>query len=190
MDIFRVIRVTWLPRTRAPEPSVRTDEPGAKETPAEDAPGEQMQAAGESLTAADDTLAAGEVPAPEGTPAVEPPPDMIRDLIGLADDLLALTGKAPDAGSSPRTLHLLQRRVDRLLNDCGVQILGENGPVLASRHQVVGVQPPGADDTEGWIASTVRRGYMHGDRLIRPQQVVAYAAGSPARIEGRNDDEG
>jgi len=178
MDIFRAIRVSRRPRTRPHEPNGRADESLAKEKPAE-----ETAAADEALTVGD-ALDAGETPVLED--AVEPPPTMIRDLIGLADDLLALTDRAPGTALSPRTLELLQRRVDRLLNDCGVQILGENGPVVASRHEVVGVWPAGADDTEGWIASTVRRGYLHGDRLIRPQQVVAYSAGT----DERSDDEG
>jgi hypothetical protein len=214
VDIFGVLRVTWLPRARphepdgpAPEPPASeplaeetpaADEaPAAEETPAADeAPPAEETPAAEEAPPAEETPAAEEAPAAEETlaadeaPAVEPPPDVIRDLIGLADDLLALTEKASGAGPSPRTLQLLQRRVDRLLNACGVRILGENGPVVASRHEVVGVRPAGADDTEGWIASTVRRGYLHGDRLIRAQQVVAYAARPPTGTDERNDDEG
>jgi hypothetical protein len=198
MDIFRVIRVTWLPRNR-PEQDGRAAEPPAREKPGQETPAEEKTAeektaeekpaANGALTAEDVAPTAGGTPATKETGAVEPPPDMIRDLIGLSDDLQALTGKAPGAEPSSRTLQLLQRRVDGLLNACGVQILGEDGPVVASRHEVVGLWPAGADDTEGWIASTVRRGYLHGDRLIRPQQVMAYTAGSPAGTEGRNGDE-
>jgi len=165
MDIFGLIRVTWLPRARSLEPDGPAPEPPAPGPPAP------------------------EPPAP-GPPAIEPPPDVVRDLIGLADDLVALAEKTSGTGPSPGALQLLKRRVDRLLDACGVQILSETGPVVASRHEVIEVRTAGAGDTEGWIASTVRRGYLHGDRLIRPQQVVAYAAGPLARTEGRNDDEG
>ena len=80
--------------------------------------------------------------------------------------------------------------MDRLLADCGVRIMREEGPVVPARHEVVGARPAGEDGAEGWIAATVRRGYLHGDRLIRPQQVVAYAAGEPAGADERNNSEG
>jgi hypothetical protein len=170
MDIFGLIRVTWLPRARPLEPDGPAPEPQASEPPTPEPPPLE--------------------PPASDPPAIEPPPDVLRDLIGLADDLVALAEKTSGSGPSPGTLRLLQRRVDRLLDACGVQILSETGPVVASRHEVIEVRTAGTGDTEGWIASTVRRGYLHGDRLIRPQQVVAYAAGPPARTEGRNDDEG
>ena len=88
-----------------------------------------------------------------------------------------------------RTLRLVQRRVDRLLTDCGLQIVRDEGLVVPSRHEVVGARPTSEDGAEGRIAATVRRGYLHGDRLIRPQQVVAYTAGEPAGADERNNSE-
>jgi len=154
VDIFGVLRVTWLPRARPPEPDPQVPEQPAPEQPAP----EQLA------------------------------PGVVRELIGLADDLLALAEKA--AGPGPRTIGSLQRRVDRLLADCGVRILRDDGPVVASRHEVVGTRAAGADDTEGWIAATIRRGYLHDDQLIRPQLVVAYVAGPPAEHREGIDDEG
>ena len=158
MDIFGVLRVTWLPSTRPPEPNAPADPP----------------------------------PDPPADPADPDPvgPDVVRELISLADDLLALTEKASDPGPGPRTFGVLQRRVDRLLDDCGVRILRDDGPVVAARHEVVGTRPAGPDDTEGWIAATIRRGYLHDDRLIRPQLVVAYAAGATGRTREGIDHEG
>jgi len=193
MDIFGVLRVTWLPRARPPEPSAPVPEQPAPEQapfeqPADEQPADETPA---DETPADETPAPGPPPdAPAAPPDDTAGPDLVRELIGLADDMLALAEKAPDSAPSPRTLGVLQRRMDRLLDDCGVRILRDEGPVVASRHQVVRTRPAGADDTEGWIAATIRRGYLHGDRLIRPQLVVAYAAGQPAATEEGIDHEG
>jgi hypothetical protein len=186
MDIFGVLRVTWLPRARPHEPNAPVPEQPGHETlaaePPPDAPAEPSDNAPADNAPADNAPA-DNAPAAAG-------PDVVRELIGLADDLLALTAKASDSGPSPRTLGVLQRRVDRLLEDCGVRILRDDGPVVPSRHEIVRTRLAGPDDTEGWIASTVRRGYLHGDRLIRPQLVVAYAAGPPAGTKEGTDHEG
>jgi hypothetical protein len=171
MDIFGVLRVTWLPRARHPGPPA---------VPAE--------------------LSTVPAQPPDSGPPVPDPPvaesaatgplaDIVRDLIGLADVLLDFTDHPP-AGpeASVRTLRLLQRRVDRLLTDCGVRIVGDEGPVVPSRHEVVGARPTGEEGIEGWIAATVRPGYLHGEQLIRPQQVVAYSAGQPAGAKERNNN--
>ena len=166
MDIFGVVRVTWLPRAGPSEPGPPNAPVEPPDTPVEppDAPVEPPDA-------------------PVG-------PDVVRELIGLADDLLALTAKAPDSAPSPRAFGILQRRVDRLLDNCGVRILRDDGPVVAARHQVIETRPAGTNDTAGWIAATIRRGYLYGDQLIRPQLVVAYAAGPPAETEEGIDHEG
>ncbi len=164
MDICGVLRVTWLPRARLPEPS-RPPEP---RTAAPELPASEPSAQANDLA---------------------PSPDVVRGLIVLADDLIDLTEHASGTESSTRTLRLVLRRVDRLLSDCGVQVVRDEGPVLASRHEVVGARPAGADGTEGWIAATVRRGYLQGDRLIRPQQVMAYTIGHRAGTDERSGSE-
>jgi hypothetical protein len=166
VDIFGVLRVMWLPRARHHEHSAVPATPPA--VPA---------------------AVAAEVDAPAGPPA-GPPPDIVRGLIGLADVLLDLTEHPSGPESSVRTLRLVRRRVDRLLADCGVRTVQDEGPVVPSRHEVVGVRPSGEDGAEGRIAATVRQGYLHGDQLIRPQQVVAYTAGRPAGADERNNNEG
>jgi hypothetical protein len=159
MDIGGVLRVTWLPRARRHESRATTSEPPA-----------------------------GAIAQPPAGASAEPP-DVVRGLIGLADVLLDLTEHPSRPESCVRTLRLVQRRVDRLLADCGVRIVRDEGPIVPSKHEVVGARPAGEHGTEGWIAATVRRGYSHGDRLVRPQQVVAYTTGQPAGTKERNSGE-
>lgn len=173
MDIFGALRVTWLPRARLHD---------RRAVPAGPSPAEPPAAGPPAVTA--------DAAATAGPPAAGPPPDIVQGLIGLADALLDLTEHPSGPGSSVRTLRLVQRRVDRLLTDCGVRIVRDEGPVVPARHEVVGARPAAEGGAEGWIAATVRRGYLHGDRLIRPQQVVAYIAGKPAGAGERNKSEG
>lgn len=158
MDLFGLVRVTWLPRREPAEP---IDAP----VHADAAPG-----------------------TPEG---------VVRSLIGLADDLAGLAERAGGdtaagesaAGESAAgtALRLAQWRVDQVLAECGVQPVRDEGPVEPARHEVVGVRPAGADGSAGWIAATVRPGYMADGQLIRPQQVVAYAASTRRTSKGSGD---
>jgi GrpE protein len=166
VDLFGVLRVTRMPRARLGEPRVATPE----------------------LPAGEQTIAQPPSGVPLEPSAAVPPPDVVGGLIGLADILLDLTEHPSGPESSVRTLHLVQRRVDRLLTDCGVYIVRDEGPVVPSRHEVVRTQPADENGTEGWIAATVRRGYLHGDRLIRPQQVVVYTVGQPPGTDERNNN--
>ena len=162
-----MLRVTRLPRARLHDPRAVPAVPSPAEPPA--------------VTAAADVTA--------GPPAAGPPPAIVQGLIGLADALVDLTRHPSGPESGVRTLELVQRRVDRLLTDCGVRIVLDEGPVVPSRHEVVGARPAGEHGAEGWIAATVRQGYLHGDQLIRPQQVVAYIAGQPVGADERNNSE-
>ena len=166
--------MTWLPRARRHEP------PAAPPLPAEPPPVE--------AASAERTLAA-EAPAGPAA-AAGPQADIVRGLIGLADILLDLTERPTGPEPGLRTLLLVQRRVDRLLTACGVRIVADEGLVTPARHEVVGTRPADEKGAEGWIAATIRRGYLHDDRLIRPQQVVAFAGGGPAGADERNNSEG
>jgi molecular chaperone GrpE (heat shock protein) len=153
VDLFGLVRVTWLPRRQPADPI--------------DAP-----------VRADAT---------PGTPE-----GVVRSLIGLADDLAGLAERAAGenaAGESAAgsALRLAQWRVGQVLAECGVQPVRDEGPVEPARHEVVGVRPAGPDGSAGWIAATVRPGYMADGQLIRPQQVVAYAASATGTSKGSGD---
>ncbi len=122
--------------------------------------------------------------------SAEAPPDVVRGLIRLADDLTELIrhASAPESGQHP--LRLVEHQVNRLLIGCGVVILRDEGPVVSTRHEVVDTRQAGANDTRDWIATTVRPGYLYGDQLIRPQQVVAYTAEGSVGTKGSVHSEG
>lgn len=181
MDLFGLVRITWLPgeknaRTAVPPPHDRSPSPLAppEAGPPPEPPPPQEPPEPPAVT----------------VPAAAPEPDTVRSLMGLADDLAELSGRDWTGESAARTLRLVQWRVDKVLAECGVQALSGEGPLVPTRHEVVGTEPTGADGRAGWIAATVRRGYLRGDQLIRPQQVVAYVTTEPAaHAEGDNDAE-
>jgi hypothetical protein len=169
MDLFGLLRITWLPGGQP----ARSAQPPRVEPPPLQPPEEPP-----------------EVPAVK-VPPVAPEPDVIRSLIGLADDLAELAGRDWTGQSATRTLRLMQWRVDKVLAESGVQAVSDDGPVVPARHEVVGAEPVSAGTRPGWIAGTVRRGYQVGDQLIRPQQVIAYVAAEPATShEEASDAEG
>jgi len=206
MDLFGLVRITWLPGEKndslAAPPSLRS--PSAPERPEGLEPSEprepsdpqEPQDAGSQPGLAPEQPDPGPLPEPSpptqpsvtelpGTVGADAPaavvePDVVWSLIGLADDLADLAGRDWTGESAARTLQLVQRRVDTVLAESGVQALADEGPVVPARHHVVGAQPADADGAAGSIAATVRRGYMRGDQLIRPQLVVAYIAADPS----------
>ncbi len=189
MDLFGVVRVTvqvtWLRRREAAGEQAEADlaaEPvGA---------GPAAEPVGAGPVAQAPTPPEPFVPPPVPVRPESPAADeeaVIRSLISLADDLAGLADLAAGDGGNDRTLRLAQWRVDQVLAQRGVQAVSDEGPVDPGRHEVVGSRPASAGGPPGWIAATIRRGYLSGDRLIRPQQVVAYAVGvTPAR-EGSDD---
>jgi len=129
-------------------------------------------------------------PLPVPARAVAPAADqesVARSLISLADDLAGLADRASGEGAGGRTLRLAQWRVDQVLAECGVEAVNDEGPVDPSRHEVVGSRSPAGEGTAGWIAATVRRGYLMDGQLMRPQQVVAYTANTRGTAEGSED---
>lgn len=191
MDLFGLVRITWLPGEKDAVVAAQPADP-----PRTEAPGEPPRPPEPSLPP--------EPPPSERSPGQESPeppaaripagasgPDVLRSLIGLADDVAELSGRDWTAEAAARALRLIQWRVDKVLAECGVEVLADEGLVDPARHEVVGAEPASADAMADRIAATVRRGYLHGDELIRPQQVVAYITTKPAApAEGNSDAEG
>jgi len=200
MDFFGLVRitVTWLPGA---DGALWGDEPGGGE-PGSDQPGAQLRqpaaelhdpAAVPPLVADAPAAPAAPAEAPPAAPADLPPApgeDVVQSLIGLADDVAELAGQAAENEAAGNLLRLAQWRVDRVLADCGVAVLADEGPVDPARHMVAGTRPAGTDGTAGWIAATVRRGYLRNGELIRPQQVVAYTRELQGGARGGSDDAG
>jgi hypothetical protein len=185
VDFFGLVRVTitWLPSKRAAADRAETVEASPVET---DPPG----------TAPPAPDGAGDRPVPGNlaadTPVRDPAPgrDVIQSLIGLADDVTELAGQATGSGPAADTLRLVQWRVDQALADVGVRAVSDAGPVDPARHVVAGTRPAGPDSEAGLIAATVRRGYLQGGELIRPQQVIAYTGGLTDGTERGSNDAG
>src|SRR5271166_3342537 len=144
MDLFGLVRIIWLPG----EKNARTALPPHSPSPSALEPSEAVPPQEPPVPAPQ------KPPAPPAmtVPAAAPEPDMVRSLIGLADDLAELSGREWTGESAARTLRLVQWRVDKVLAECGVQALSDEGPVAPARHEVVGAEPTGTDGRAGWIA--------------------------------------
>ena len=206
MDLFGLVRITWLPRKRnartawPPHDRAESVAEPPKAEPPEGKPPEGPEGkppeAGPPVAGplrSDPSLELPPRHDPPQRPDQTPPataaePDVVWPLIGLADDLAELLGRSWTAESAARTLQLVRWRVDKVLTDYGVQVISDEGPVVPARHEVVGSERTSTDDRVGRIAATVRPGYLLGNQLLRPQQVVAYiTTGTAAKAEGDND---
>lgn len=104
---------------------------------------------------------------PGGT-ANEPPP-LVPELIDMADRIAGLRDRL-----DPPVARWLLERVSGMLADLGVRDIHEDGEVDPGRHDVQAVRRTDDPRLIGRIAETVRPGYVWRDRILRPQQVVAY----------------
>lgn len=100
--------------------------------------------------------------------------DLIKELLPLADDLeRALKAEASDEGAEQyrRGVELIHRRLLEALKKRGVQQIEALGADFdPTFHQAVAYEPePGR--REGEITEEFSRGYMLGDRLLRPAMV-------------------
>ncbi len=66
---------------------------------------------------------------------------------------------------------MIQRKFQKMLDDQGVTILDPVGDVFdPSRHEAVGMED--SDQVEsGHVAVTLQKGYLHGERVLRPALV-------------------
>lgn len=83
---------------------------------------------------------------------------------GLADRLL----------KPERSLALAAERLRKLLAAQGVERIETTGIVDDRIHNVVEMEQASDKELHGQIAATVRAGYRHNGKLIRPQDVIAY----------------
>lgn len=182
MDLFGILRVTvqvtWLPRQKTARQQAAPVNGATSSQPAPSTAALTESAVSDPVTPP---------PVPREPPGPDPPLSrtalpagqeaVVRSLISLADDLAGLARGTSGDGTGDRALRLARWRVDQALAECGVQAVDDGGPVDPGRHEVVGSRPADAGGTAGWIAATIRPGYLAADgELIRPQQVVAYSA--------------
>jgi molecular chaperone GrpE len=99
--------------------------------------------------------------------------DVLEALLPIVDDLeralQAETG--PEAAAYRKGVELIYKQLQDLLSKRGVTPLETVGKPFDPRfHQAITYESsPGR--AEGEVVEEVRRGYMHGDRLLRPAMV-------------------
>ena len=99
--------------------------------------------------------------------------DALEDLLPIMDNLeLALSAPAgDDAGAYRKGVELIHRQMADLLKKRGVKAIDAVGTDFDPRfHQAV-VHEVSGDHREGEVMQELRRGYMLGDRLLRPAMV-------------------
>jgi molecular chaperone GrpE len=98
--------------------------------------------------------------------------DLLKDLLPLVDDLeRALSTETSDADAYRRGVELIHRQLLDLLRKRGVRPIDTVGADFDPHvHQAV-VQEEAPGRRDGEIIDELRRGYMLGDRLLRPAMV-------------------
>lgn len=111
------------------------------------------------------------------------PPVVVHDLIAVADNLVDLTDDEAivDPAAAAAFARWITQRVGIMISHCEVTWVADEGAFDPARHEAVASRPAPDAAQEGRIAETVRPGYLWRDQIVRPQQVVVYAA--PERNE-------
>jgi len=101
--------------------------------------------------------------------------DLLLELLLVVDDfdlaLAAPAGSSPEAEAYRKGVELIQGKLHELLRRQGVRPIEARGADFdPNLHQAVAHEPsPGHRD--GQVIDEMRRGYMKGDRLLRPAMV-------------------
>jgi molecular chaperone GrpE len=107
---------------------------------------------------------------------------MLSQLLPVLDDLGRALGAAPpELATHPwvQGLFLVARRLTTLLGQLGVRQIGTAGePFDPHRHEAITTEVR-TDVPEGTILHVIQPGYVLGERVIRPAQVVVARAPSP-----------
>ena len=98
---------------------------------------------------------------------------LLLKLLPILDDFDRAMAAIPEADRGPwfDGVALIQRKLERFIADEGVteiEALGQ--PFDPTRHEAVAVDHD-TDAASGTILDVMQRGYMHGDRVLRPALV-------------------
>jgi molecular chaperone GrpE len=99
--------------------------------------------------------------------------DLLREVLLVVDDFdIALTVDAGDGGAAYRKgIELIQAKLHDLLRKYGVRPIEALGADFdPNLHQAV-VQEESSEHRDGEVIGELRKGYMMGDRLLRPAMV-------------------
>lgn len=99
--------------------------------------------------------------------------DLIEELLPLVDDLeRALKAEAPAAAETYRQgVELIYRQLLETLKRRGVRPIEALGADFDPHYHQAVSHEPAQDRREGEVIEEFRRGYMLGDRLLRPSMV-------------------
>ncbi|MBZ0290602.1 MAG: nucleotide exchange factor GrpE [Anaerolineae bacterium] len=95
-------------------------------------------------------------------------------LLPVIDDFeRAMSNVPPELAGNPwlNGVSMIQRKLQKMLDDQGVTVLDPVGDVFdPSRHEAVGTEDS-SEVESGHVAVTLQKGYLHGDRVLRPALV-------------------
>lgn len=100
--------------------------------------------------------------------------DLITDLLPLLDDLeRALQAEAGSEGADAyrRGVELIARQLSETLRKRGVRPIEAAGADFDPNYHEAVLYEPAAGHRDGEVIQEFRRGYMLGDRLLRPSMV-------------------
>jgi molecular chaperone GrpE len=109
---------------------------------------------------------------------------VLAQLLPVLDDLQrALNEVPPELESHPwvQGMRLVARRISTLFEQLGIQQIGSPGEQFdPHRHEAIDTETR-SDVPEGTILRVGRPGYLAGERVIRPAQVVVARNPAPSR---------
>jgi molecular chaperone GrpE len=98
--------------------------------------------------------------------------DLLQDLLPLVDDMeRALRADSDDAGAIRKGVELIHKQLVDVLRKRGVRPIDALGADFDPHYHMAVAHEPANDRREGEVIEEFRRGYMLGDRLLRPAMV-------------------
>ncbi|MGH9408882.1 MAG: nucleotide exchange factor GrpE [Vicinamibacterales bacterium] len=100
--------------------------------------------------------------------------DLLQELLPLVDDLERALGAevGPDGGESLRRgVELIHKQLAEVLRKRGVRPIEALGTAFDPHYHMAVAHEPAEGRREGEVVEQFRRGYMLGDRLLRPAMV-------------------
>src|ERR1700736_1097357 len=118
--------------------------------------------------------------------------ELLSRLLPVLDDLGRALGTAPPEMASHPWVQgqlLVARRLTTVLGQLGVRQIGAPGEQFDPRwHEAISTEVR-ADVPEGTIVRVAQPGYVLGERVIRPAQVIVARAPSPvSEVQGQHGD--
>jgi len=98
--------------------------------------------------------------------------DLLKELLPLVDDLeRALSAEGDDADAIRKGVELIHKQLLETLRKRGVRPIEALGADFDPHYHMAVAHEPANDRREGEVVEEFRRGYMLGDRLLRPAMV-------------------